>query len=143
MPHSDIPGSKPARGSPRLFAACHVLHRLLVPRHPPNALRSFNILFHNPLAPLARGNPIVDLQTYLHHDKPEGSSLTRHAQEPVIGFLLPSPRATVPARNSNNHTFDPRKHSKNLTNAGKLIHAKSTVITTAILHHHTSEHSEF
>ena len=38
FPHSDTPGSKPARGSPRLFAACHVLHRLLAPRHPPNAL---------------------------------------------------------------------------------------------------------
>jgi len=33
FPHSDIPGSKPACGSPRLFAACHVLHRLLPPRH--------------------------------------------------------------------------------------------------------------
>ena len=38
MPHSEIPGSKPARGSPGLFAACHVLHRLLAPRHPPDAL---------------------------------------------------------------------------------------------------------
>src|SRR5208282_6301102 len=40
LPHSDIHGSKPARGSPWLFAACHVLRRLLVPRHPPNALLS-------------------------------------------------------------------------------------------------------
>src|SRR5690348_1101852 len=40
LPHSDIHGSTPARGSPWLFAACHVLHRLLVPRHPPNALLS-------------------------------------------------------------------------------------------------------
>ncbi len=40
MPHSDIPGSKPAGGSPGLFAAIHVLHRLLVPRHPPCALAS-------------------------------------------------------------------------------------------------------
>ncbi len=40
FPHSDIPGSKPACDSPRLFAACHVLHRLLVPRHPPHALTS-------------------------------------------------------------------------------------------------------
>ena len=39
MPHSEIHGSKGARPSPRLFAACHVLHRLSVPRHPPNALR--------------------------------------------------------------------------------------------------------
>ncbi len=38
FPHSEIHGSKPARGSPWLFAACHVLHRLLAPRHPPNAL---------------------------------------------------------------------------------------------------------
>jgi len=30
----------PARGSPGLFAACHVLHRLLAPRHPPDALPS-------------------------------------------------------------------------------------------------------
>src|SRR4051794_27218664 len=38
FPHSDIRGSTIARISPRLFAACHVLHRLLAPRHPPNAL---------------------------------------------------------------------------------------------------------
>jgi hypothetical protein len=43
LPHSDIHGSKPARGSPWLFAACHVLHRLLVPRHPPNALLTLKI----------------------------------------------------------------------------------------------------
>ena len=38
LPHSDTWGSKPARGSPQIFAACHVLHRLLAPRHPPDAL---------------------------------------------------------------------------------------------------------
>ena len=38
LPHSDISGSTSARLSPELFAACHVLHRLSVPRHPPNAL---------------------------------------------------------------------------------------------------------
>jgi hypothetical protein len=40
FPHSDIPGSKPACGSPGLIAACHVLHRLLAPRHSPYALSS-------------------------------------------------------------------------------------------------------
>jgi hypothetical protein len=44
LPHSDIHGSKPARGSPWLFAACHVLHRLLVPRHPPNALLLLEVI---------------------------------------------------------------------------------------------------
>src|SRR5918996_3437513 len=29
--------------SPKLFAACHVLHRLLAPRHPPYALSSLTI----------------------------------------------------------------------------------------------------
>ena len=38
LPHSEIPGSALARNSPRLIAACYVLHRLSVPRHPPNAL---------------------------------------------------------------------------------------------------------
>src|SRR3984957_9323791 len=43
FPHSDIPGSKPVCGSPKLFAAYHVLHRLLAPRHPPYALSSLTI----------------------------------------------------------------------------------------------------
>src|SRR3954466_7217685 len=38
FPHSDISGSKYVGNSPELFAAYHVLHRLSVPRHPPNAL---------------------------------------------------------------------------------------------------------
>ena len=38
FPHSDIRGSRDICSSPRLFAAYHVLLRLLVPRHPPCAL---------------------------------------------------------------------------------------------------------
>src|SRR3954451_18844644 len=38
LPHSEIPGSTIARISPGLIAACHALHRLSVPRHPPDAL---------------------------------------------------------------------------------------------------------
>ena len=51
FPHSDICGSKVVCTSPQLFAAYHVLHRLLEPRHPPYALicflsllRSFSLL---------------------------------------------------------------------------------------------------
>ena len=40
FPHSEISGSKPVCGSPKLIAANHVLHRLLAPRHPPYALSS-------------------------------------------------------------------------------------------------------
>ena len=44
FPHSDICGSMFICNSPQLFAACHVLLRRLVPRHPPYALSSL-ILF--------------------------------------------------------------------------------------------------
>jgi hypothetical protein len=40
LSHSEIAGSKPAHGSPTLIAACHVLHRLYMPRHSPDALTS-------------------------------------------------------------------------------------------------------
>ena len=42
FPHSEIPGSKPIHGSPRLIAVSHVLHRHLAPRHSPKALSSFS-----------------------------------------------------------------------------------------------------
>ena len=41
LPHSDILGSRVACTSPKLFAACDVLHRLPEPRHPPYALNCF------------------------------------------------------------------------------------------------------
>src|SRR5438094_8631412 len=40
LPHSDISGSTPVCGFPKLFAAYHVLHRLPSPSHPPHALSS-------------------------------------------------------------------------------------------------------
>jgi hypothetical protein len=55
LPHSEIPGSKPANGSPRLIAASHVLHRLLAPRHPPFALSSLTI--NSIQLPMARNHP--------------------------------------------------------------------------------------
>ena len=41
LPHSEIIGSIDICSSPMLIAACHVLHRLLEPRHPPYALIYF------------------------------------------------------------------------------------------------------
>ena len=40
LPHSEISGSMDICSSPKLIAACHVLHRLLMPRHSPCALSS-------------------------------------------------------------------------------------------------------
>ncbi len=70
LPHSDIRGSTIARISPRLFAACHVLHRLLAPRHPPNALVSLTIT--TPKRPHAVPNratslPVQNSKPYAYH----------------------------------------------------------------------------
>ena len=45
FPHSDISGSLPICGSPKLFAAYRVLHRQSVPGHPPCALISLILLW--------------------------------------------------------------------------------------------------
>ena len=44
FPHSEICGSKGARTSPQLIAACHVLLRLPAPRHPSEALMRLIVL---------------------------------------------------------------------------------------------------
>ena len=50
LPHSEIPGSMDICSSPRLFAACHVLLRLLMPRHSPCALSSLTCSSQSPLS---------------------------------------------------------------------------------------------
>ena len=42
--HSDTRGSQAMCASPRIIAACHVLRRLPVPRHPPSALAIFLLI---------------------------------------------------------------------------------------------------
>ncbi len=107
LPHSDIHGSKPARGSPWLCAACHVLHRLLVPRHPPNALLSFNLLLvsleesrsiqtSRLRAPSSKGSSHRFEHTLNHRKLERDLQLTHHAQEPFIGFLHRNPLQKSP-----------------------------------------------
>ena len=48
LPHSEIPGSMDICSSPRLIAACHVFHRLLMPRHSPCALNSLTVVAETP-----------------------------------------------------------------------------------------------
>ena len=43
FPIRKSPDIAPMCGSPKLIAACHVLHRLFLPRHPPCALSSLTI----------------------------------------------------------------------------------------------------
>src|SRR3712207_6258037 len=65
LPHSETHGSKPARGSPWLVAACCVLRRLSVPRHPPDALQTLDLIgaysksksHHSLLSAMRRSKP--------------------------------------------------------------------------------------
>ena len=100
LPHSEIPGSTIARISPGLFAACHVLHRLSVPRHPPDALLSRlsatpNGKDHNEarpcaskavgrIAPPRKRGPMPVRQTLLSEDTS------------FAGCPMPDPAATPP-----------------------------------------------
>ena len=54
LPHSDIQGSMLICSYPWLFAACHVLHRLREPRHPPHALGYFTYPNDITAPPIAR-----------------------------------------------------------------------------------------
>ena len=44
LPHSEIHGSKLILSSSWLIAEYHVFHRLLLPRHPPNALLALDLI---------------------------------------------------------------------------------------------------
>ena len=61
FPHSEILGSKPARGSPKLIATCYVLHRLSVPRHPPDALQTLDLNSNENACATRRNKPAREL----------------------------------------------------------------------------------
>ena len=72
FPHSDIHGSMAICASPWLFAAYHVLLRLLVPRHSPYALNSltFSVAFH-----IYRCNSLSTIYGHTIHPAKRSSSL--------------------------------------------------------------------
>ena len=83
LPHSEIPGSMPVSGSPRLIAAIHVLHRLSTPRHPSHALTSLTITVSSFEAP-AR---------WINHPAHEYGQSSR--QEPALSCCIPTTRSVT------------------------------------------------
>ena len=61
FPIRTSPDIVPVCGSPELFAACHVLHRLILPRHPPCALSSLFIEFTRTQTLTLRRGPFLRL----------------------------------------------------------------------------------
>ena len=95
FPHSEISGSKLICSSPKLIAAYHVLHRLLMPRHSPCALISLTI--YSQLT-LEKSNnwfsSYVELcrlfQKFLFSKNCNFYPVTFYETSPKISLLLPS-----------------------------------------------------
>ena len=98
LPHSEIPGSKLICSSPRLIAAYHVLHRLLVPRHPPYALCSLT----------EKSSPVLRTLALRQPEGAQRPGVTTGSHRQIFGVNLysifkepgPSAGANRPARNA-------------------------------------------
>jgi hypothetical protein len=89
FPHSEIPGSKPACGSPGLIAACHVLHRLLAPRHPPHALSSLTIKLTQHVVPARLQTPAGARARAEYADKLAFPQCSTRAELAVLRHAIP------------------------------------------------------
>src|SRR5690625_4791409 len=65
LPHSEIPGSKLTYSSPRHIGVSPVLHRLLVPRHPPCALLHLTNIYLCLLAHIITCDVVLMFHSYL------------------------------------------------------------------------------
>jgi hypothetical protein len=86
LPHSEIPGSKDVLASPGLIAEYHVLHRLLLPRHPPNALLALDPI-QKKTGPFAcgRGSKAFAASEpwFRPQPVPRGKTASDHRSDPV------------------------------------------------------------
>ena len=124
MPHSEISGSPGARPSPELFAACHVLHRLSVPRHPPDALTS-----RSPTPSPKRAEGALGSRGQRSEVRPGWSASARCLllSEACVGSPLPGPPA--PAYLHTHARARPIDRPKPAGPVGRSCHARFTVTT--------------
>ena len=147
LPHSEILGSKPARGSPRLVAACHVLHRLLAPRHPPDALAFLGPPQrqpHHPQPPTAqrpRPMPSLALGPPRSEDIPATTTAlqkalppARRTAEPAYPCHVDTPARQTRTRVGGTHRLPVARHAHDAPEA--LRSRTSRARATGISHHH-------
>src|SRR3954453_7857355 len=105
LPHSEIPGSTIARISPGLFAACHVLHRLSVPRHPPDALTLR-------LSATPNGKDHIRCSQGLHRAIKTGLAARQAKRHDKTKFRRVSPKALEPLLDRSCHRCDKLSFSR-------------------------------
>src|SRR5829696_573740 len=77
--------------SPRLIAAVHALHRLLMPRHPPCALTILTVIVDRPAEALAH---TCRLTTVIFHAAPQAELALRRFVWPTVQFSRSGEGAT-------------------------------------------------
>ena len=130
LPHSEIPGSKPVCGSPRLIAACRVLLRPRAPRHPPYALlflgRPHGFLRGPEAGPHrpAPGRPRSDPPRVPPRPGPHASCFPAYrATLPRSPPLARSPRAVIPLHLSRCNSYgDGRNRTADLLLAKQALY---------------------
>ena len=111
LSHSEIAGSKPAHGSPTLIAACHVLHRLYMPRHSPNALTS-RLRIHTTIDNTG--------QRPLHESAPATVARLTAWMNNLSQIFKCRLRSRFPARRPKTETASPRHRLKNPFTMSKM-----------------------
>ena len=105
----------PTRGSPRVFAACHVLHRLLAPRHPPNALLTLDQLAHGQTPPIpSRTNnihPCSKMLVIRSREHPDAIQPQAEARNRTTTRAFPSRHLFTMSRNK---PHQPKPANRNL-----------------------------
>jgi hypothetical protein len=110
LPHSEIRGSKVALTSPQLIAECHVLLRLLVPRHPPNALKTLASLIpqKHRATPAASRDQRPPNTEPVQPNTPKGTHITaRQTKTKSPGSHTAKPQAPAPGHNPSTKTQRP------------------------------------
>jgi hypothetical protein len=122
FPHSEIHGSTGARPSPRLIAACYVLPRLSVPRHPPNALK--RLILANPKPAqwtTLESAKLAQLSSHLFNQQP---AKTRPSSAPPRRRKSTPPkttRGTRPAFSRSLHSLSTMTNSDQKTRNPELL----------------------
>ena len=123
FPHSEISGSTPVCGSPKLIAAYRVLHRLLAPRHPPYALSSLIILGTDALSRLEAQGSSLPSRNHV-----SAKALRYYGKLPFVGYSVvkyqsglaaPNPAAAAPRQPRWPHSASARRAVRAINTGGE------------------------